>query len=77
MLYIGYINDELNKDIIMDINPVNEAENIPTKPFPFQLKLNEAVISYIYKEEEYYFKVLYITEKKEIAYPQSNPNNEN
>ncbi len=77
LLYIGYFNNELNKDIIMDINPIKEAENIPTKPFPFQLKLNEAVISYIYKEEEYYFIVSDITEKKLIAYPQSNPKNEN
>ena len=72
----GFVSN-INKDIIMDSNPENEAVNIPPQKFPFQLEENEAVISYTYKEVEYYYKISNIEEKEVIAYPSSNPNNEN
>jgi len=72
----GFVSN-INKDIIMDSNPENEAKNIPPQKFPFQLKEDEAVLSYSYTGVEYYFKVSNIEEKEVIAYPSGNPNNEN
>jgi len=75
-LFIGYFKNK-QKDIIMNSDSTKEANNIPPQKFPFQLETNEAVLSYIYKGVDYYFKVSNITEKEVIAYPQSNPNNSN
>ena len=67
--YIGYFKNEMNRDIIMDINPINEAQNTPLKYFPFKLEDNEAVISYLYKEEIHYFMIVKIKRKPMLAYP--------
>ncbi len=75
--YIGYFKTNENNDVIMDSDPKKEAKDTPPKPFPFKLEENEAVISYIFKGKEYYFKVSNIKEKEILAYPQSNPNNGN
>lgn len=71
-LFVGYFKNDKNRDVIMDSNPTKEAENIPPKPFPFKLAENEAVLSYIFKGRDYYYKLLDITEKETLAYPQSN-----
>ena len=75
--FIGYYKTQENRDVIMDSDPNKEAKNIPPKPFPFKLAENEAVLSYIFKGKDYYFKVSNITEKEVLAYPQVNPNNGN
>lgn len=67
--YIGYFKSEMNRDIIMDINPINEAQNTPLKYFPFKLEDNEAVISYLYKEEIHYFMIVKIKRKPMLNYP--------
>ena len=72
-IFVGYIKNKENRDVIMDSNSLNEAKNIPPQKFPFKLKQSEAVISYIYKGKDYYYKVSNIIEKEIIAYPQSNP----
>ena len=74
--FIGYFKNE-EQDIIMDSDATKEANNNPPKKSPFQLEENEAVLSYTYKGIEYYFKLSNIEEKETIAYPSSNPNNEN
>ena len=76
-LYIGYYKNEENRDVIMDSDPNKEAKNTPPKTFPFKLEENEAVISYLFKGMDYYFKVSNITEKEILAYPMGNPNNGN
>ena len=76
-LYVGYIQNDKNRDVIMDSNPIKEAENIPPKPFPFKLAEKEAVLSYIFKGREYYCKISDIIEKETLAYPQSNTKFEN
>ena len=76
-LFVGYFNNEKNRDFIMDSSPKKEAKNIPPKLFPFKLAENEAVLCYILKGRDYYYKVSNITEKKTQAYPQSNIKIEN
>ncbi len=68
------INNTNKTTIVMDINPVKEAENTPSNEFPFELDQNEAVISYWFEGERNYFKVHNLTEKREIAYPQAPSN---
>jgi len=62
-------------DIVMDIDSMKEAKNTPSKAFPFELKMNEAVLEYMVSGEKKYFKIDNLPEKREIAYPQANPNN--
>ncbi len=74
--FVGYFTNK-QLEIIMDSDVTNEANNTPPQKSPFQLDENEAVLSYIYKGVEYYFKLSNIEEKEVIAYPSSNPNNGN
>lgn len=75
--YMGYFSTKKKGDVIMDINPAAEAQNRPPEAFPFNLLDNEAVISYYHKEKIGYFKLVEIKEKPLLAYPQSNPIEEN
>ena len=55
------------RDLQLDINPKNEfgnqVPNISTK-IPFELKENEAVVSYFYKGENYHHKIPTVIEVK-------------
>ena len=73
LIYLGYFNNELNRDVIMDADATKEAQNTPPKKIPFQLKENEAIISYTYKGTLQYYKVSNITEEEIIAYPETKP----
>lgn len=73
LLYLGYFKNEINNDIIMDIDPVKEAQNTPPEKFPFNLTENEAVISYFYEGSIHFYKVFNIIEKEVIAYPGTKP----
>ncbi len=75
--YVGEFSNNSRKDIIMDIDPMKEAQNTPSQNFPFELKENEAVIGYLFGGKTNYFKIHNLSEKERIAYPQSNPNNRN
>jgi len=75
--YVGYFKNGENRDVIMDSNPNKEAKNTPPNPFPFKLSENEAVLSYVFKGKDYYFKASNVLEKEVLAYPKSNPNNDN
>lgn len=74
--YIGYFKNEGRPDVIMDGDPVKETQNIPPEVFPFQLKKNEAVLSYLHNLEVKYFKISNMERKPMIAYP-STKNDEN
>ncbi len=72
--FIAYFKSQTNRDIVMDSDPKKEAQNTISGDFPFDLKENEAVISYFQKDTEKYFKISDIQEKPMIAYPSGNPN---
>ncbi|WP_440120304.1 hypothetical protein [Tenacibaculum sp. Ill] len=57
------------KDIILHADPKKEFGNTPNvseEKFPFELKENEAMISYIKGEETYYVKVENIVKKDKV-----------
>lgn len=58
-------------DIILDKNTSKEINNaVPIhKKFPFELKQNEAIISYIVKGKTKYFKVKSFKKGKSVFYP--------
>lgn len=75
--FIAQFSINPSRDVIMDIDPKKEAVNTPSQNFPFELDENEAVISYEWGNKVNYFKISNLSEKPQIAYPQSNPNNRN
>ena len=75
--YVARLSNNSRKDVVMDIDPMKEAQNTPSQNFPFELKENEAVVSYLFKGKKNYFKIPNLTEKNQIAYPQSNPHERN
>jgi len=70
--YVGYFKKQTKPDIIMDSDPVKESQNIPPESFPFQLEEDEAVLSYLHKEEVKFFKISKMEQKPMIAYPSTN-----
>ncbi len=60
------------KDYILHKNPINEYENTPNNKslnFPFSLKKNEAIISYILENKTYYSKIEEVKEiKSKVKY---------
>jgi hypothetical protein len=73
MSYTCYFKEDLIRDLIMDGDPVKEAQNTPPVPFPFDLKNNEAVVNYLVHGKEGFFKIIGIVQKPMIAYPATNP----
>ena len=76
LIFVGYFKND-QQDIIMDSDATKEANNTPPQKSPFQLEENEAVLSYTYKGIVYYYRIFNIEKKEVIAYPSSNPNNDN
>jgi len=70
--YVGYFKNKARPDIIMDSDPVKESKNTPPESFPFQLEDDEAVLSYLHKDEVKYFKISKMERKPTIAYPSTN-----
>ncbi|GHC44711.1 hypothetical protein [Ulvibacter litoralis] len=68
----GYFKGKNNERVIMDSNPVKEAQNTPPAAFPFQLSDTEAVLSYTISGALYYYKISDIENREAIAYPSSN-----
>ena len=75
--YVGYFKNDAIPDLIMDIDPVKEAQNTPVMPFPFNLKDDEAVVSYLHKGEVKYAKVSNMRRKEMLAYPSTRPKGDN
>ncbi len=72
--FVGYLKRDAQRDVIMDSDPMKEAENTPVKTFPFQLENNQAIIEYWFGGKKNYYKISNLEEKEMIPYPQSNPN---
>ncbi|TXD50580.1 MULTISPECIES: hypothetical protein [unclassified Polaribacter] len=70
-LVVGYFIVNERKEMILDENPVKEFQNpIPIiKKFPFQLKEDEAVISYKIQGKIKYFKIVSVKKEKELNFP--------
>jgi hypothetical protein len=67
--YVGYLKNQPKHDIIMDIDPVKESQNIPPESFTFQLEEDEAILSYLHNEEVKFLKISKMEQKPMIAYP--------
>lgn len=70
--YTARFNTEKRNDVVMDSDPIKEAQNTPPDPFPFSLTENEAVISYEINGDMCFYKISNIEEKPMLAYPGSN-----
>jgi len=75
--YAAYFKKDFNNgdSMIMDIDSNKEAQNTPHKKFPFELTINEAVISYTFNGKTGYFKIDTMVRKETLALPSNNPNN--
>ncbi|MDP2686944.1 MAG: hypothetical protein Q8O62_06965 [Aequorivita sp.] len=71
--FVGYLKNEPQRDVIMDSDPIKEAQNKLPDPFPFQLEDNEAVVEYWFGGKKNYYKVSNLSQKEMIPYPQANP----
>lgn len=71
--YVGYLKNDAQRDIVMDADPIKEAQNTPSKAFPFQLEENQAVVEYWYGGKKNYYKISSLLQKEMIPYPQQNP----
>lgn len=72
---IGFFKNQNNQRVIMDGNPIKEAENTPPEPFPFELNESEAVLSYTVSGTLQYYKISDIEDREPIAYPSVNKPN--
>lgn len=72
--FVGYLDKAAGNDVIMDADPIKEAQNTPPKNFPFQLQPDQAVLEYWYGGRKNYFKIPKLTQKQMLAYPEANPN---
>ena len=72
--FVGYLKNEAQRDVIMDADPLEEAQNTPPKTFPFQLENNQAVLEYWFEGKKRYFKISNLVQKEMIPYPRANPN---
>lgn len=72
--FVGYLKNNAQRDVIMDADPMKEAQNNPPSSFPFQLEKNQAVVEYWFGGKKNYYKISNVTEKQMIPYPQANPN---
>ncbi|WP_223267158.1 hypothetical protein [Polaribacter sp. IC073] len=61
-------------DIILDADPAKEFQNTPPnlEKFPFDLKDNEAILSYKKGKKTVFFKILNIKEVQAVAFPSAN-----
>lgn len=69
-VYGYFYISSLNNDIILDSDPTKEMNNpIPKiKNFPFELKENEAVISYTIKGNTKYYKIKSLVKQNSINF---------
>ncbi|MGY0406903.1 MAG: hypothetical protein ACWIPJ_00895 [Polaribacter sp.] len=74
-LLIGHFStsNRREKDFILDINATKEIQNKPPniQKFPFELKENEAILSYKKDAKTYYFKIEELQKEKSPQYPRT------
>ena len=71
------INDNQNKDIILNKDVLDEADNSLLSNIdrsPFSLKHNACILSYQVKNKRYYYKVEDLQQKPSIGYPSAPTN---
>ncbi|MEM7185869.1 MAG: hypothetical protein AAF466_04350 [Bacteroidota bacterium] len=68
-LLVGNFTNKLRPDVIMDGEPVKEAQNTVPEVTPFQLESNEAILSYLYEDEVKYLLIQNLEKKPLLAYP--------
>lgn len=73
--YQANFNREVNNDIVMHRDSQKETANTPPVKIPFNLKDNEAVLSYLENDVVKFFKISALPEKPLIAYPQAGSDN--
>lgn len=73
MKFVGYLKNEDRTDVIMDSDPIKEAQNTPSKIFPFELGTNDAVVEYWFDGQKNYYKIPNLSQKDMIPYPQAKP----
>lgn len=71
---IANFKDHYNRKATMHLDPSKEAVNTPPEEFPFVLKDDEAVLSYLHQGEIKYVKISDMEERPLLAYPSTNPN---
>lgn len=78
MLLIGHFNSSNRRknDLVLDIEATKEIKNsVPEiKKFPFELKEDEAIISYKLGGKTNYFKIKNIEKSKPVFFPRGNKN---
>jgi len=74
--YVGYFKNKARPDVIMDGEPIKEAQNTPPESFPFRLADDEAVLSYELNNEVKYVKLSNMERRPMIAYPGVNKTDE-
>ena len=75
--YVASLKSLPKKDVQLSSNPEDEYKNsLPkSKTFPFKLKDNECVVSYMSNETTKFLKVYNTAEKQAVYYPSSRPKN--
>ncbi|TVZ56331.1 hypothetical protein OD91_1616 [Lutibacter sp. Hel_I_33_5] len=78
-ILVGHISTaKRNNDLTLDSNSVKELKNqAPETKFPFELKDNEAVISYMVGDKIKYLKIEHLKEQRTIFYPSAKPQGNN
>ncbi len=74
-VWVAHYNDKPKKDFNMTDRPVGEYGNTLPKmtKFPFDLKKNNAVLSYYYKGILNYYKIENLRKKESLFYPAAKP----
>ena len=67
-LFIASYKEE-PRDVVMDADPLKEAQNIPPINFPFDLDEDEMALSYSYQGETYFVLIKDLEKRPLLAYP--------
>lgn len=67
----GVFKKSIQRNLVLDSNPIKEINNpVPDiKKFPFKLNENEAVLSYIINGKLKYYKIKSLKKEKSISFP--------
>ncbi len=72
--FVGYLKNDMQRDVVMDADPMKEAQNTLTQNIPFKLEDNQAVVEYWFGGKKKFYKIENLLRKDMIPYPQANPN---
>lgn len=71
--YVAYWRMDNAPDVVMHADEVQEAQNTPRPAFPFDLKMDEAVVEYWFGGDRFFYKLTDLSEKQMISYPGAKP----